>query len=113
MKSCLTMESSVSSSSTTFMTWFIDHSMPAMGPVTGQKRTCLSRPIAGGQLVRFLQLQLDVHEVVRWPGARVLEAQQVLVLAADFLDPLVEGGFLRSVDQEGSVQDHQVADRLV
>ena len=44
----------------------------------------------GQALVRLLQLELDVDEVVRGPGPRVLEGEHVLVPPARLLDPLIE-----------------------
>src|SRR4029077_19124005 len=59
-----------------------------------------------------LQLQADVDEVVGGPGAGVLE-DQVLVARVDLLDRGVEVGLAGAGDQEGAVEDHLVADRLV
>src|SRR5690606_40881318 len=62
---------------------------------------------------RLLQLQLDIDEVVRWPGAGVFEGEQVLVAQGDLLHRLVESLLAVALDEEGGVQDHAVADRLV
>src|SRR5687768_14500244 len=59
-----------------------------------------------------LQLEPDVDEVVRRPRARVLE-RQLLVARVDLLDLRVERRLLLAGDQEGAVEDHLVADRLV
>src|SRR5215217_440566 len=58
------------------------------------------------------QLEADVDEVVRRPGAGVLE-DQVLVAGIDLLDLGVEVGLAVAGHQEGGVEDHLVADRLV
>src|SRR5690348_13918397 len=106
-------ESSTSSSSTTRCTFPSDHLIPAMGPVTGKKRRFVNNHISLWGLgvgrewswlwasrtpathhslpFRPLQLQLDVHEVVRRPRTRVLERQQVLVLARHLAHRVVEG----------------------
>ena len=93
MSSCLMGVSSASCSSTTLWTLPSDQRMPATGPVTGKKRSFGEK--AHRASVRLFELQLDVHEVVRRPGTRVLERQQVLVPAARFLHPLVERVLLR------------------
>src|SRR5688572_13259267 len=110
MSSCLMGVSSTSCSSTTRCTLPNDQRMPATGPATGKNRSLEMSPM---QLVRLLEFQLDVHEVVRRPRAGVLERQQVFVAAADFLDPVVERVLLSPLDQERGVEDHAVADDLV
>src|SRR5690606_20361487 len=60
-----------------------------------------------------LQRQLDVHEVVRGPRARVLERQKIPISIAQGLDGGVELALARPPHQEGSAEDHVVADELV
>src|SRR4051812_46593812 len=63
-------------------------------------------------LVGAFELQPDVDEVVGRPRAGVLEGE-LLVLLPDLLDLRVERLLHFARDQEGSVHDHAVADRLV
>ena len=46
-------------------------------------------------------------------GPEYLNDKHVLVLAARFFDAFVERLLLRAIDEEGGVEDHAVADRLV
>src|SRR5438309_803187 len=63
--------------------------------------------------VGLLQLQLDVHEVVGRPWSRVLEREQLLVLATRLLYPLVERRLLRPIDEERGIENHAITNRLV
>src|SRR4051812_13691785 len=58
-------------------------------------------------LVRALQLEADVDEVVGRPGAGVLE-RQLVVLLADFLDPSVERQLHLARHEERGVHDHAI-----
>src|SRR5688572_1053837 len=62
---------------------------------------------------RLLQLQLDIHEIVRRPGTGVLEGERALVAPAHLLHFLVELPFATTLDEERSVHDHAVADDFV
>src|SRR4029079_752104 len=70
-------------------------------------------PVPYSRSIGFLELQLDVHEVVRRPRTGVLERQQLVVAAAHFFSLVVEQALLRAVDEEGGVQNHAVANDLV
>src|SRR6185503_2946793 len=59
--------------------------------------------------VGLLQLELDVHEVVRRPRAGVLEREDLLILQARLVYALVEGLLLRAVHEERGVEDHAIA----
>src|SRR4051794_27534273 len=84
------------------------------GPATDQKPIRLRSPtLASLPSDGFLELPLDVHEVVRRPGARVLEGEQVLVLAAHLAHALVELLAATAVHEEGGVEDHAITDHLV
>src|SRR3569623_169355 len=106
--------SSTSSSSTTRCTLPSVYMMPATGPVTGQKTIVLRSPtLASLRSAGFLELQLDVHVVVRRPRPGVLEGEQILVLAAHLAHALVELFASAAIHEEGRVQNHAVADHLV
>src|SRR6185312_13520248 len=109
MRSSLTAESSVSSSSTARRTLSSVHMVPSHGPVNGASRIDDSSPM----LVRLLQLELDVDEVVRRPGPGVLEHKQVLEAPAQLLHDFVECPLAGAVDQKRGVQDHAIANDLV
>src|SRR5687768_15973447 len=111
IRSSLIGVSSVSCSSTVRWTLSSVHSVPDHGPVNGARRIEESRPI--GRLVRLLQLELDVDEAVRRPRTGVLEREDVLVLAADLADHVVELLFPPAIHEKRRVRDHPVADNLV
>src|SRR5437868_15415739 len=103
--------SSTSSSSTTRCTFPSVHLIPETGPVTGQKRSVLRSPtLASVRSAGLLELELDVDEVVRRPRTRVLEREQVLVLAAHLAHTLVELLAAATVHEKGRVENHAVAD---
>src|SRR5947207_543333 len=114
IKSSLTGVSSVNSSRTTRSTLSRVHFEAQTGPRKGARRMLVSRPMsmrtASGC---FLQLQLDVHEVIRWPRTGVLEGQQLFVLERDGLHLFVERLFVLAIDEKRGVEDHSVADDLV
>src|SRR5688572_28581855 len=60
-----------------------------------------------------LQLQPDVHKVVRRPWAGVLEVQALAVFLGNAVHGGDELGFFLAVNDEGGVHDHLVADGLV
>src|SRR5262249_54486997 len=89
-------------------------SMMIIGDRTRPHRASASRspgtPSAAAtrSLLRTLELQPDVHEVVRrpWPGVAEVE---LVVPGPDLLHLRVEGPLLVPGDQEGGVHDHLVA----
>src|SRR5687768_13458212 len=87
------------------------HLMPPMGALSGRRRRSSSRNATSA--LRALELEADVHEVVRRPRSRVEERQLVLVLFRDLGDLIVEGPGLVTLHEERGVHDHLVADRLV
>src|SRR5215210_5844161 len=106
--------SSVSSSRTTRSTFSRVHRVPHTGPRNGANRIFVRSPMASRPSSgRLLQLEFDVHEIVRWPRPGVLEGEQILVLPADLLHLLVERFFGPAIHQKRGVENHAVADNLV
>src|SRR3954466_6544297 len=60
-----------------------------------------------------LELEADVHEVIRRPRASVAEVQTVSEALGDAVHGGVELGFAVALDQECCVHDHLLANRLV
>src|SRR6185312_11811005 len=110
MSSCLIAVSSVSSSRAVRSTISSDHRMPATGPETGNVSSFASSPMR--PLVRALELELDVDEVVRRPRTGVLERQQAFVAVAQLAHLFVEQFARRAFHEEGGVHDHAIADRF-
>src|SRR5262249_32888236 len=89
------------------------HRIPATGPATGKNSTLPRSPMRVFPLARAFELELDVDEVVRRPGAGVLERQEIIVAVADAAHALVELFAARALDQERRVHDHAITDDLV
>src|SRR2546430_6938298 len=112
MSSSFTAVSSVISCSAMSMTCRRTYLIPAAGSAYGSVRS-LPRPNTALDRGRALELQTDGHEVVRRPGAGVLERELPLELHADVVDLRVELLGLVASHEERGVHDHLVADDLV
>src|ERR1041385_5877381 len=82
---------------------------PATGALKGARRMSSRRKATSA--LRALQLQPNIHKVIRRPRPGIEKRQLVLVLLRDVGDLVVERPRLFAIDEERGVHDHLVADR--
>src|SRR5947209_191470 len=70
-------------------------------------------PAATSERGRLLQREANVDEVVRRPRPGVAERQAPFIATCDLVHAPVETLGVRALDEEGRIQDHPLADRLV
>src|SRR5688500_15910323 len=99
--------SSVSSSRTTRSTFSRVHLAPPPGPRNGASRILVRSPMVISPFSgRLLQLEFDVHEIVRGPRPGVLEGEEILVLPADLLHLVVERLLGFAIHEKRGVENH-------